>query len=221
MDVLSAITDRISTRKYLDKPVSEELMKKIIETARWAPSGTNCQPWQVIGVTGKTRDAISADLLAHVSAGGAESAHYHYYPQDWHEPYLQRRRTCGYMLYEAQGVARDDKPARMKSMLQNFDFFGAPAGMFFYIPRVMAKGSWVDMGMFIQSVMLAARGLGLESCPQFALAMYPEVVEQHISPPENHSMVCGLSIGYGDSAAAVNNYRTERLTVEEILTCYD
>lgn len=221
MDVLAAIEGRISTRAFTDQSVTQETLRKIIDTARWAPSGTNCQPWQVVGVTGKTLAAISDDLVAHVSNGGAESAHYNYYPPDWHEPYLQRRRTCGYMLYEAQGIARDDKPGRMKSMMQNFEFFGAPAGMFFYIPKVMDKGSWVDMGMFIQSVMLAARGLGLETCPQFALAMYPDVVEKHFTPPDNHALVSGLSIGYGNPDAAVNSYRTERLSVDEILTCYD
>ncbi len=220
MDVLAAIEGRISTRAFTDQPVGEELLKQIIEVARWAPSGTNCQPWQVVAVTGARLKAISDDLVEHVTSGGAESAHYDYYPQEWHEPYLQRRRTCGYMLYEAQGIARDDKPGRMRSMLQNFEFFGAPAGMFFYVPNVMDKGSWVDIGMFIQSVMLAARGLGLETCPQFALAMYPDVVERHFTPPENHSLVCGLSLGYGDSDAAVNNYRTERLSVDEILTCH-
>ena len=221
MDVLSAIAGRISTRAFLDKPVSAALLGEIIETARWAPSGTNCQPWQVVGVTGNTLKVISEDLVAHVSSGGGESAHYNYYPPEWHEPYLQRRRTCGYMLYEAQGIARDDKPGRMNSMLQNFNFFGAPAGMFFYVPNVMDKGSWVDMGMFIQSVMLAARGLGLETCPQFALAMYPDVVEKHFTPPQEHSLVCGLSIGFADPDQSVNNYRTERLAVDEILTCYD
>ncbi len=221
MDVLSAIRDRASVRAYSDRPVTAEFLEQIIDVARWAPSGTNCQPWQVVAATGDTLAAIADDLVAHVSAGGAKSAHYNYYPTQWHEPYLQRRRTCGYMLYEAQGIARDDKPARAESMMQNFRFFGAPAALFFYIPRVMDKGSWVDIGMFIQSVMLAARGLGLESCPQFALAMYPEVIEQHFPAPDNHAMVCGLSLGFANYGAPVNNYRTERLPVAEILTCYD
>ena len=103
-------------------------------------------------------------------------------------------------------------------MARNFEFFGAPLGLFFYLDRAMARGSWVDMGMFLQNVMLAARAFGLETCPQFALAMYPDVVAQHLDAPAGHDLVCGLSMGYGDPEAPVNRYRTERMAVDEFLT---
>lgn len=221
MDVLSAISGRISVRAYLDKPVPRQLVRQVLDTARWAPSGTNTQPWQVVAVDGAARQAISTALRNHVAAGGAPAPHYDYYPAQFAEPYKSRRWRCGMQLYAAPGVAADDRPARQAAMLRNYDFFGAPLGLFFYLDRVMAQGSWLDMGMFIQSVMLAARGYGLDTCPQFALAMYPDIVAQHLDVPRNHDLVCGMSVGYGDPDAPVNQYRTERMAVDEFLTWAD
>ncbi|WP_372720788.1 nitroreductase [Immundisolibacter sp.] len=223
MEVIAAMRDRISVRAYLDQPVTRETLEQVLEAARWAPSGTNTQPWQVLAVTGAVKQRISTGILSHVAGGGPPSAHYDYYPDKFVEPYKGRRWRCGMQLYGALGVGAlgvsiDDKAARQKAMLNNFDFFGAPLGLFFYIDRAMARGSWIDMGMFLQNVMLAARGYGLETCPQFALAMYPQIVAEHIAAPENHDLVCGMSIGYGDPDAPVNRYRTERMAVQEFLT---
>ncbi|MGK2940077.1 MAG: nitroreductase [Immundisolibacter sp.] len=218
MEVIAAMRDRISVRAYLDKPVTRETLEQVLEAARWAPSGTNTQPWQVLAVTGVLKQRISAGILSHVAGGGPPSAHYDYYPHKFVEPYKGRRWRCGMQLYGALGINIDDKAARQKAMLNNFDFFGAPLGLFFFIDRAMARGSWVDMGMFLQNVMLAARGHGLETCPQFALAMYPRIVAEHVAAPENHDLVCGMSIGYGDPDAPVNRYRTERMAVQEFLT---
>lgn len=218
MDVIDAMRGRISVRAYLDKPVSREMLEQVLEAARWAPSGTNTQPWRVVAASGAVRQRIAGALVAHAAAGGALSAHYDYYPDTFVEPYKGRRWRCGMQLYGALGITADDKPARQRAMLRNFEFFGAPLGLFFYIDRAMAKGSWIDMGMFLQNVMLAARGFGLETCPQFALAMYPDVVAQHVDAPAGHDLVCGLSMGYGDPEAPVNRYRTERMAVDEFLT---
>lgn len=218
MDVIDAMRGRISVRAYLDKPVSRHTLEQVLEAARWAPSGTNTQPWRVVAASGAVRQRIAHALVAHAAAGGAPSAHYDYYPDTFVEPYKGRRWRCGMQLYGALGISADDRPARQQAMLRNFEFFGAPLGLFFYIDRAMAKGSWVDMGMFLQNVMLAARGVGLETCPQFALAMYPDVVAQHLDAPAGHDLVCGLSMGYGDPEAPVNRYRTERMAVDEFLT---
>jgi len=218
MDVIDAMRGRISVRAYLDKPVSRQTLEQIHEAARWAPSGTNTQPWRVVAASGVARQRIADSLVAHAAAGGAPSAHYDYYPDTFVEPYKGRRWRCGMQLYGALGITADDKPARQRAMLRNFEFFGAPLGLFFYIDRAMARGSWVDIGMFLQNVMLAARGVGLETCPQFALAMYPDVVAQHVDAPAGHDLVCGLSMGYGDPEAPVNRYRTERMAVDEFLT---
>lgn len=218
MDVIEAMRGRTSVWAYLDKPVSRQTLTQVLEAARWAPSGTNTQPWRVVAADGAARQRIADALLAHVAAGGAPSAHYDYYPDTFVEPYKGRRWRCGMQLYGALDIAADDKPARQRAMLRNFEFFGAPLGLFFYIDRAMAKGSWVDMGMFLQNVMLAARAFGLETCPQFALAMYPDIVAKHLPAPPQHDLVCGLSMGYGDPAAPVNRYRTERMAVDEFLT---
>ena len=221
MDVIEAMRGRISVRAYLDKPVSRHTLEQVLEAARWAPSGTNTQPWRVVAASGAMRQRIADALVAHAAAGGAPSAHYDYYPPTFVEPYKGRRWRCGMQLYGALGIAADDRPARQRAMLRNFEFFGAPLGLFFYLDRAMARGSWVDMGMFLQNVMLAARGFGLETCPQFALAMYPDVVAQHLDAPAGHDLVCGLSMGYGDPDASVNRYRTERMAVDEFLSWAD
>jgi len=218
LEIIEAMRGRISVRAYLDRPVARETLEQVLEAARWAPSGTNTQPWRVLAASGGVKRRITEGILAHMARGGASAAHYAYYPETFVEPYKGRRWRCGMQLYGALGIGADDKPARQRAMLRNFEFFGAPLGLFFYIDRAMATGSWVDMGMFLQNVMLAARGHGLETCPQFALAMYPDIVAQHVDAPENHDLVCGMSIGYGDPDAPVNQYRTERMAVEELLT---
>ncbi len=218
MDVIAAIRGRASVRAYLKEPVARDTLEQVLEAARWAPSGTNTQPWRVLAVSGAAKQRITDGILRHVASGGAPGADYDYYPEKFVEPYKGRRWRCGMQLYQALGVSIDDKPGRHAAMLKNFDFFGAPLGLFFYIDRAMARGSWVDMGMFLQSVMLAARGCGLETCPQFALAMYPAVVAEHIAAPDNHDLVCGMAMGYGDPDAPVNQYRTERMAVQELLT---
>jgi nitroreductase len=218
LEIIEAMRGRTSVRAYLDKPVARETLEQVLEAARWAPSGTNTQPWRVLAASGAVRQRIVDALLAHMAGGGAPGAHYDYYPESFVEPYKGRRWRCGMQLYGALGIGIDDKPARQRAMLRNFEFFGAPLGLFFYIDRAMAKGSWVDMGMFLQNVMLAARGYGLETCPQFALAMYPGIVAQHIDTPQNHDLVCGMAIGYGDPDAPINQYRTERMAVDESLS---
>ena len=221
MDVIEAMRDRISVRAYQDRAVTRETLEKVLEAARWAPSGTNTQPWQVVAVSGAARDRIAEALVAHVQSRGEETAHYAYYPEKFVEPYKGRRWRCGMQLYGAIGITIDDKAARAEAMLNNFRFFGAPLALFFYIDRAMAKGSWVDIGMFIQNVMLAARGFGLDTVPQFALGMYPHIIEQHAPVPRDHDLVCGLSIGYADKKHPVNQYRTERMEVDEFLTWCD
>ena len=221
MDVIEAMRDRISVREYRDQPVTRELLEQVMEAARWAPSGTNTQPWQVVAVAGEVKERISAQIRERVGAGVPSKADYAYYPEKFVEPYKGRRWRCGMQLYGAIGITIEDKPARMDAMMRNYDFFGAPLGLFFYVDRVMAKGSWVDIGMFIQNVMLAARGFGLETCPQFALAMYPDLVAENAAVPEGHDLVCGLSMGYAEPDAAINQYRTERMEVSEFCRWFE
>lgn len=221
MDVLEAIRSRASTRAFLDRPVDRATIEAILDAARWAPSGTNAQPWQVAVVAGATKRSITAALIAARKAGEAERPDYRYYPERWEEPYKSRRKACGLALYGALGIGHDDKDRRMQAWNNNYSFFGAPAGLFFFLDRSLAQGSWVDMGMFIENVMLAALAFGLATCPQAALAEYPDLVRKILNVPESRALVCGMSLGYPDRTAPVNNYRTEREPVAAFTTWYE
>jgi len=193
-------------------------VEAILEAARWAPSGTNAQPWQVVVVTGTTKANISAALLAERVAEHEENPDYAYYPTQWNEPYKSRRKACGLALYQALGIGRDDKNARIKAWNNNYSFFGAPVGLLFFLDRTLEKGSWMDMGMFLENVMLAAMGFGLATCPQAAIAEYPDIVRKLAKVSDANALVCGMALGYPDTAAPVNNYRTARETVATFTT---
>lgn len=221
MDVLEAMRDRKSTRAYLDKPVARVTIESILDAARWAPSGVDCQPWQVAVVANETKKRISEALLAARVAKQPENPDYAYYPKEWNEPYKSRRKASGLALYQALNISKDDASARLKAWNNNYQFFGAPVGLLFFVDRSLSQGSWVDMGMFIENVMLAARGLGLETCPQASLAEYPDIVRGILNITETHALICGMALGYADTSAPVNRYRTEREQVRNFTTWYD
>jgi nitroreductase len=212
ISVKEAITGRQSVRGYLeDKPVPKETILKLLEIAGRAPSGSNIQPWKVYVVTGAKKEALSAALLERHMSGDAGKRNYNYYPVEWREPYIGRRRECGFGLYKVLGIEKGDKARMLRQHGRNYEFFGAPAGLFFTLDGDMELGSWLDTGMFIQSVMLAARGLGLETCPQAAFCNYFELVKEHLGIPTDQELVCGMSLGFPDPAAEVNTFRTTRI----------
>ena len=221
MNVEEAIVGRYSCRAYLDKPVPRELIEKLLDTARWSPSGANIQPWQVAVVQGETKVRLSEVLIAAFDSGAKPDPDYTYYPRAWVEPYKGRRFECGMALYRALEIDRDDKARRLEVWKDNYRFFGAPVALFFFIDRVMEQGAWLDMGMFIQSLMLAAREQGLESCPQASVADYPGVVRKVLGVADDKLLLCGLSLGYPDPDHPVNNYRTDREPVENFTTWFD
>ena len=221
MDVLEAMRGRKSTRAYLDKPVVRATVESILDAARWAPSGVDSQPWKVAVVTGTTKDRLSSDLLAARTAKQPENPDYAYYPSEWQEPYKSRRKATGLALYRALNIGKDDPLARLKAWNNNYRFFGAPAGLLFFVDRALAQGAWVDMGMFIENVMLAARAHGLDTCPQAALAEYPDIVRGILNFPNTHALVCGMALGYADANAPANSYRTEREPVNAFTTWHD
>jgi len=210
MDLLDAMRGRRSTRAYLDRPVARETIEAILEAARWAPSGVNSQPWQVAVVQGGIKKMISEALLAARQAKQPENPDYAYYPREWFEPYKSRRKSSGLALYAALGIGKDDIGARLKAWNNNYSFFGAPVGLLFFVNRKLSQGSWIDMGMFIQNVMLAARVHGLETCPQASLSEYPDIVRGLLNFPNTHALVCGMALGYADAGHPVNRYRNER-----------
>jgi nitroreductase len=218
MTVEEAITGRQSIRAYLDRAVPRDVLERVLLTAGRAPSGSNIQPWRVYAVEGTVKDALCADLTARHSAGDEGKREYNYYPVKWRDPYLARRRQTGWGLYGLLGIGREDKTAMAAQARQNFTFFGAPVGLFFTIDRDMELGSWLDTGMFIQSVMLAARGEGLETCPQAAFCQYHDVIQQRLNIPASQQLICGMAVGYGDPDAKINRFRTERIAVSEFVT---
>jgi nitroreductase len=221
MDVLEAMRSRKSTRAYLYKPVARETVEAVLESARWAPSGVNIQPWRVAVVTGATKERISTDMLAARETGQPEKPDYTYYPAQWEEPYKSRRKASGLALYAALKISKDDTLARLKAWNNNYRFFGAPVGLLFFVDRALAQGAWVDMGMFIENVMLAARAHGLDTCPQASMAEYPDIVRGILNVPATHALICGMALGYGDTGAAANSYRTEREPVSAFTTWHD
>ncbi len=214
-DVDDAITSRQSVRRFTDEPVSREQVHHLLDVARFAPSGTNTQPWHADVLAGAARDALCEEIMADYQANGERSnREYEYYPTQWFDPYLSRRRACGWGLYGSLGITREDKDLMHEQRGRNYVFFGAPVGMIFSIDRRLNVGSWMDMGMFLQNVMVAARAHGLHTCAQASFANYPEIVRRHCDIPEEHVVVCGMAVGYGVMDAPENVWRTEREPVE-------
>lgn len=221
METLDAIRQRASTRAFLDQPVDRGTIETLLEAARWAPSGVNTQPWQVAVVTGRTQEKLSEALAAARASDTPDHPDYAYYPAAWQEPYKSRRKACGLALYQSQGITLDDTQGRKAAWLDNYHFFGAPAGLLFFVDKALATGSWVDMGMFIQNVMLAAVDRGLATCPQASIAEYPDIVRAMLHIPAQRTLVCGMSLGYADPSAAVNRYRTARVAVDTFTQWHD
>jgi nitroreductase len=212
----AALRTRRSVRGFTAEPVPRETVELILDLAARAPSGSNIQPWRVYVVAGAAKGALSAELVADYLAGGkGQSPEYHYYPRDWREPYLSRRRKLGWGLYGILGIGRDDKAKMQRQHARNFEFFGAPVGLIVTLERDMEIGSWLDLGMFLGAVMTAARGLGLDTCPQAAFAPYHPIVRKHLPIPETEIVVCGMSLGHADPAEPANQLETERLAVSE------
>lgn len=220
MSVRAALYSRRSVRAFLDKPVARATVQDILHAASRAPSGTNMQPWKVYVLSGEAKRALSARVAAlrvkepFREGGATVYGEYIYNPEPLFEPYVSRRRKVGWDLYRILGVAKGDKAGSFRAAGRNFEFFGAPVGMIFTIDRRLEKGSWLDYGMFIQSIMLAARDYGLDTCAQAAWRHYHDVLREHLRIPDGEIVVCGLSLGYADPSAPANTLKTDRETVE-------
>lgn len=218
------IAGRRAVRAFQPRPVSEEVIAAVIELARYAPSGSNTQPWKVYAVTGSKQTAIINRLRAAFDdpdAAGRHLEEYDYYPREWHPPYLERRRKVGWDLYSLLGISKDDKRRMHAQHRRNVEFFDAPVTLFFTIDRIMGKGSWLDYGMFIQNVMLAARAHGLASCPQAAVNPFHAILREELGWPDAEMLVCSMSMGYEDHDALIGQLKTERAPVESILQFFD
>jgi nitroreductase len=209
----AAITSRRSTRAFLPTPVAREDVEAILEVASRAPSGTNTQPWKVYVLTGEAKERLSAAILAVYADPQQAKEHteeYTYYPREWVSPFVDRRRKVGWDLYALLGLTRENKAGMASQHGRNYRFFDAPVGLVFTIDRVMQQGSWLDYGMFLQNIMVAARGRGLDTCPQAAFTQFHRIIAEQLELPSNEMLVCGMALGWADPGRIENTLVTER-----------
>ncbi|MBS0386087.1 MAG: nitroreductase [Proteobacteria bacterium] len=212
MNVGEALRRRISVRAFKSDPLPESVVRDILEVARFAPSGGNLQPWKVVAVAGGERRSVTALARANLPGDAGDRP---VYPANLWEPYRTRRFKLGEDMYALLGIPRENRPARLMHLVQNFDFFGAPVGLFFVIERRMGHGQWAHLGMFMQSVALAAIERGISSCMLEAWALMRAPLHKHFGLAEDEMVYCGMALGYADESAAVNTLRSDRAEVDE------
>ena len=218
----AAITSRMAVRAFTAQAVPRETIAEVLQVASRAPSGTNTQPWKVYVLQGASRDALVNKVCAAHDAIQANPAlladykeQYDYYPTQWFSPYIDRRRENGWGLYGLLGIGKADRDKMQAQMQRNFRFFDAPVGLMFTVDRGMGRGSLLDYGTFLQSIMVAARARGLHTCPQQAWNMFNSIILPHVGATAQEMLVCGMAMGYADQLAAVNTFHTPRVPVEE------
>ena len=221
----AAIDSRMSTRAFLPQAVPRATLEHLLALASRAPSGTNTQPWKVYVLQGASKDSlIDKVCAAHdaIRANPELAAQYRepydYYPEKWVSPYIDRRRENGWGLYGLLGIGKGDKDKMHSQHQRNYRFFGAPVGLMFTLDRVMGRGSLVDYGMFMQNIMVAARGHGLHTCPQAAWNGFAKIILPHIGAGEDEMLVCGMALGVADESAVVNTFRTPRVSAQAFTT---
>jgi nitroreductase len=215
--VAAAIESRFSARAFLPTPVPRATIERLLAMAARAPSGTNTQPWKAYVLQGASRDRLVEQVCAAHDAIRADPAlaaeyreEYDYYPEKWVSPYIDRRRENGWGLYGLLGIGKGDKDRMHAQHQRNFRFFDAPVGLIFTIDKVMGRGSLVDYGMFLQTLMIAARAEGLHTCPQAAWNGFAKIILPHVGAGPDEMLVCGMALGHADEAAVVNGFHTPR-----------
>ncbi len=220
----AAITSRRSIRAFLPVPVPREEIEAILQVASRAPSGTNIQPWQVYVISGERKAQLTQAIMAVAMDPDQDTQHqaeYDYYPRQWRSPFIERRRKVGWDLYGLLGLTRDNKAGMAAQHARNYAFFDAPVGLMFTIERHLGQGSWLDYGMFLQNIMIAARGRGLDTCPQAAFTGYHKIIADVLQFSEDEMLVCGMSLGYADPARIENSLITERAPLHEFVKFVD
>ena len=215
-----AIRTRRSVRAFLPTPVARQTVEELLALAARAPSGTNIQPWKVRVAAGETRDRLVRAILASLDRDG-QAAHkrdWNYYPVNWREPFLSRRRKIGWDMYGLLGIKKGDFEGTERQRRRNFEFFGAPVGLVFTLDEDLEIGSWLDLGIFIGTLMIAARGRGLDTCPQAAFADFHAVIRHELGIADNEIVICGMALGYADETDPVNRLVTERAAPSEFAT---
>ena len=223
-----AIDSRMSARAFTQQPVPRDTLTQLLALAARAPSGTNTQPWKVYVLQGQSRDtlvdkvcAAHDEVRAHPEKAADYREAYDYYPEKWVSPFIDRRRENGWSLYGLLGITKGDKDKMHAQHQRNYRFFDAPVGLMFTLDKVMGRGSLVDYGMFLQTLMLAARGMGLHTFPQAAWNGFANIILPHIGAGDNEMLICGMALGYADDKDIVNTFRTPRETVESFTQWLD
>ncbi|MFF3632402.1 nitroreductase [Streptomyces sp. NPDC002164] len=217
MDVYEAVTSRRAVRGFSDRPVTRQVLERVLSAAAWAPSGSNVQPWCAYVVTGRPLAELKRRAGERVAAADPwDEREYEMYPPALRSPYHERRSAFGHERYSALGIGREDWEARQRAAAANWERFGAPAALFCYIDRDMGRPQWSDVGMYLQTVMLLLRAEGLHSCPQMAWSVYRKTVAEILSPPDELILFCGMSIGFEN--ATVGYTRTGRAPLDETVT---
>ena len=212
MNVTEAVLSRTSIRSFLEDPVSDELLKTLLEKASRAASGGNLQPWKIFIVN---NSAMKDFLEFQEGWTEPEVPAYEIYPPKLKEPYRTSRFELGEQMYELLGIGREDKEARIAQVMENFKFFGAPCAFFCFIDRQMGPPQWSDLGMFLQTFMLLAKEAGLDTCAQEAWSMKHDSVSKFVKAEDSDILFCGMAIGYADETAAVNSLKSERRPLNE------
>jgi len=210
MQVNEAILKRRSVRAYQAKPVDADLITKIFTEAQQSPSNCNTQPWHVVVVSGDARDQVEQAMIAEIMSGKAPSPHFTPGDHQLKDEYRKRQIDCAIALYDAMDIKYEEKQKRQELMVRNWQFFGAPHAAFFSMPKGMSEINAVDMGIYLQSLMLLMTHYGLASCPQGALAMYTDKIQEMANIPENHAIMFGLSFGYANSEHQINQFDVGR-----------
>lgn len=218
----AAITSRMSARAFTQQPVDRQTLTELLQVASRAPSGTNTQPWKVYVLQGNSRSSLvekictAHDAIRDNPALAADyREEYDYYPEKWVSPYIDRRRENGWGLYGLLDITKGDKEKMHLQHQRNYQFFDAPVGLMFTIDRVMGRGSLLDYGMFLENIMIAARGRGLHTCAQAAWNGFSKIILPHIGAGSEEMLVCGMALGYADETAVVNTFHTPRVSVDE------
>ncbi len=211
-----AITTRRSIRAFTNEPVPQDVIEKILTDAARAPSGTNIQPWHVIVLQGDAKNDLVDAVQAAFDSGDSKSQD-EYYPSEFVEPYLARRRKIGWDMYGLLGIERGEYDKMAAQARKNYEFFGAPVGMIFTLHETMRSGGWMDLGLFLGNIMTLAREHGLHTCPQAAWQEFGHIVHEHLDLPAEQAMIVGLALGYEDTDAIVNTLTTERAPLSEFV----
>lgn len=217
MNVKDALKMRKSIRSFLPQEIEKEKLEIIFEYARFTPSGVNMQPWEVAVVSGKTKNAMQEAILKAFNEGVSANMDYNYYPLNWSEPYKSRRKETGLLMYKTLDISREDKEKQADQWRANYRAFDAPTVLLFFMDKELETGSFLDYGMFLQSIMLLAQEQGLATCPQAALAEYPDIIRKELNIEDNKIVVAAIAIGYENNEALINSYKTPRVEKESFI----